>query len=168
MCDPLIQAISKSQFIDNFFELMGEIEIGNEFNPNKPNHIRWLEKRIHQHFERGVQFYTVYSNNKVAMGFIALWLDEGLDDIPYLGQYSEILDLGVLPKYRGQGLGSKLLSFAESIASSSHYCIYLSTYAKDHRVISFYGRNNYTPVATMPDVHGPNDEGRVWMRKILR
>ncbi|MCO4783959.1 MAG: GNAT family N-acetyltransferase [Candidatus Cloacimonetes bacterium] len=169
MSKSMIQAISKTQFVDHFFTLMGEIEIGDDFNSDKPSHVKWLHRRITQHFERGVQFYALYSKHKTAMGFIALWLDEALDDVPYLGQYSEVLDLGVLPEYRSQGLGCQLLKFAEHLANSSnHYCIYLSTYAKDHQVISFYKKNHYSIVATMPDVHGPNDEGKVWMRKLLR
>jgi hypothetical protein len=34
--------------------------------------------------------------------------------------------------------------------------------------IAFYGKNGMTPVATLPDVHGPGDEGMVYIRKVLR
>ena len=47
------------------------------------------------------------------------------------------------------------------------YCLYMSTYAKDSGVIHFYGKNGFVPVATLPDVHGPKEEGLVIMRKRL-
>jgi hypothetical protein len=46
--------------------------------------------------------------------------------------------------------------------------MYVSTYAKDKEAISFYLQNGFVRVATLPDVHGPGDDGNVYMRKIIR
>ena len=79
------------------------------------------------------------------------------------------LDLGLHPEYRGKGYGTELLQHAEALAREVGVrSLYVSTYARERRVIAFYGKHGLVPVATLPDVHGPDDEGMVYMRKVLR
>jgi ribosomal protein S18 acetylase RimI-like enzyme len=73
------------------------------------------------------------------------------------------------PDPRGKGYGSELLLHVEKLAiERGTTSPYASTYAKEHRVIAFYGRNGLAPVATLSDVDSPGDEGMVFMRKRLR
>ncbi len=60
----------------------------------------------------------------------------------------------------GRGLGARLMAHCESVARQEGYhCLLVSTYAKQERAIRFYLREGFVPVATIPDVHGPSDEG---------
>lgn len=164
----MIKEIREEQF-SPFFELMAEVECGKHFDFNNQNHIDWLKKRISIYFFRGTKFFGYFSDDNSPIGFATLLIDEGPKGISCMGQKCELLDIGVIPQYRGKGIGSELLKYvAEYAEKSGVYCMYMSTYAKDYKVIAFYGKNGFVPVAILPDVHGPNDEGIVFMRKILR
>ncbi len=163
----MIKEIQAKDF-DSFFELMAEVECGKYFDFTNERHIQWLKRRIASLFFRGAKFFGSYLENDTPVGFAALLIDEGPEGICFFGKKSELLDIAIFPEFRGKGFGSKLLAFtAEYSKQHGVYCMYMSTYAKDYRVIAFYGKNSFIPVATLPDVHGPNDEGIVYMRKIL-
>ena len=163
----MIEPIGEEKFVETFFDLMAEVECGEHFDHSKNSHAEWLRRRIAVYYFSGAQFYAYYHND-IPIGFSTLRIDPGLEGVQCLGQYAELLDIIFLKEFRGKGFGTQLLEHAESVSKTSKvHCMYISTYAKDYRVIGFYGKNGYVPVATMPDVHGPNDEGRIWMRKIL-
>ncbi len=39
------------------------------------------------------------------------------------------------------------------------YCCYVATYAGDAGTVGFCLHCGFVPIATLPDVHGPGDEG---------
>ena len=80
-----------------------------------------------------------------------------------------MLDVGGERRSHGNTKSSTADEHSDGIAANELdiYCMYLSTYAKKYEAIAFYGKNRFVPVATLPDVHDPNDEGNVYMRKIL-
>jgi len=163
----MIKEIQEDEFAP-FFELMAEVECGKHFDFNNRNHIKWLKKRISIHFFQGTKFFGYFTEDNSPMGFAALLIDEGPEGVSCFGQKCELLDIGVIPQHRGKGIGSELLKYVEEYAEKlGVYCMYMSTYARDYDVIAFYGKNGFVPVATLPDVHGPNDEGIVFMRKLF-
>jgi len=165
----VIREIAEHEFVEAFFPLVAEVECGDHFRHTDPAHVKWLQDRIAVYYRRGARFFARYLDDGTPVGFIALLLDAPLEGVLCFGQYAEILSFGVVRERRGQGHGKELLAHAVSFAcGSGAYCLYASTYARSHEVIAFYGRNGFSPVAVLPDVHGPNDEGTVWMRKILR
>ena len=164
----MIREIAEEPFVETFFDLMAEVELGDHFNPQFASHQQHVGKKISNHYYIGTKFFAFFDNDDRPMGFVGVLREEKLDGVPCIGQYSELLDIAIFPEYRGSGLGTRLLKHAENVSKEAKvYCMYMATYVKSHEVIAFYGKAGYVPVATMPDVHGPDDEGRVWMRKIL-
>ena len=162
----MIKQIDQAEVERHFFGLMAEIECGNHFRADDPGHVEWLRKRINLRFVQGATFHGYFLDDGRPVGFIAVLLDQGPGS--FRGKL-EILDFGFLPDHRGKGYGTELLGHVEGLATEmGATSLYTSTYAKEHRVIAFYGRSGLVPVATLPDVHGSGDEGMVYMRKKLR
>jgi GNAT superfamily N-acetyltransferase len=165
----MIREIGEADVAAAFFALMGELECGRRFNENNATHVAWLTRRIALRFAQGARALAYMLDDGTPAGFISFLIDEGPPDIPFFGQKAEILDFAFLPAYRSMGYGSVLLKRVEALcAQAGVYVLYTSTYAANHRAITFYGRNGLVPVATLPDVHGPGDEGMVYMRKIIK
>ncbi len=164
----MIREVDQQEIVAHFFDLMGELEAGNHYHPDDPDHVAWLTRRIAVRASQGTRFFVYEIDGGVPAGFIALLFDEGPDGVASGWGKCEILDLGFFPQHRGKGFGSELLKHVEDLAREVGVrSLYVSTYAKENRAIAFYGKNGLTPVATLPDVHGPGDEGMVYMRKVL-
>jgi len=165
----MIREISEQDVVEHFFELMGELECGRHIDCGDPKHAAWLKKLIAQRIMLGVRFLAYFLDDGTPAGFIALKFDEGPNGLARGWGKCEILDFGFHPEYRGKGYGTALLQHAEALSREVGVrSLYVSTYAKERRAIAFYGKNGLVPVATLPDVHGPDDEGMVYMRKVLR
>jgi len=162
----MIREMNQSEF-EVFFPLMAELEAGSHFDFDSPRHIDWLKRKIASRFTGGMRVFGYYLDG-APVGFAAVVINEGPDGVSDCWRSAELLDIGFLPEYRSQGYGSDLLKHVEDYARQSGvYCFFMVTYAPEHRRIAFYGKNGYIPVAHIPDVHGPGDEGEVLMRKIL-
>ena len=167
--DDVIRELDQQSFTAEFFDLMGEVECGNRFDPSSPAHRQWLTDRIRQRFASGARFFAAYLDDDTPVGFTAVQVDPELEGMPYHGQYSEIVALGVLPAHRRRGHGSRLLDFSTQHArGQGAYCLYLATYAGAQDTIRLYEKNGFVTVATLPDVHGPKAAGSIYMRKLLR
>jgi len=165
----MILEIDEHALATTFFSLMGEVEYGDRFDLDNPSHRGWLTERISRYYLRGIRFFALFQNEDTPVGFTSVDMDPKLDGVPYIGQYSEIMAIGVLPQYRRGGYGSQLLEYSEQFAREhGAYCLYVATYAGAHHTIAFYGKNGYVPMATLPGVYGPAAEGRLYMRKLLR
>ena len=144
---------------------MAEIECGHFFDRTNPEHIEWLQNKILKRYGAGSRFYALYADDGTPLGIAGLQVETSLHSEWASG---ELVDIGIFPEHRGRGHGSALLRFIEEQARQENcYCLYIHTYAGDCRVIAFYGKNGYAPVATLPDTNGPGNEGTVWMRKVL-
>ena len=158
----MFKEISENEF-GPFFNLMAELEVGRHFDPANGEHITWLSEKIRRNFARGVRFFASYEDDGSLRGLISLFVDDFLE-----WKLGYITHLGVLCDFRGMGYGSKLLAFAVQEARRQNcYCLYLDTYAGNPRNVEFYAKNGFIPVATIPDMNGPGDEGQVWFRKVL-
>ncbi len=163
----MIREINEGEF-EVFFRLMAEVEAGSHFDGGNPRHIEWLKRRIAAHFLRGTRFFGYYLEDGTPVGFAGLLINEGPDGISGCWRSAELLDLALFSECRGKGYGSELLKHAEDYAREAGvYCLFMVTYAAEYGTIAFYGKNGFTPVATLPDVQGPGAEGEVYMRKIL-
>ncbi|WP_409344437.1 GNAT family N-acetyltransferase [Paenibacillus sp. MBLB4367] len=163
----LFKEISESAFAP-FFGLMAEIE-HTKLNIANPNHAEWLQRKIRLHYLRGVKFFAYYIDGERPAGLVAVLHEEAPEGIPALGMRAEVLDIGVYPEYRRQGYGSVLLQYAENyLRDKGVYCMFMMAYAEDYDVIAFYGKNGFVPVATLPDTYGPQWEGNVFLRKLLK
>ena len=164
----MIKEIFETDF-EPFLSLMAEVECGNHFNHSNPHHIKWLKKRISIHYFRGTRFFGMYDKNDTPLGFCGVLIEEGAEGVNCQTQKSELVAIGICNEFRRKGLGSVLLKYAEDFSKDAGvYCMFMSTYAGAYNVIAYYGKNGYTPVATLPDIHGPGNEGIVFMRKILK
>jgi GNAT superfamily N-acetyltransferase len=164
----MIREIQPDEIFKYFYRLAAEIECGNHFDFSNPNHDRWLRRQIDIHYYRGARFFALFLDDGTPAGFGALLIAEKLENAAYSGQTSELLEIGVLKEFRGKGYGKLLLDYTEEYSRSKNvYCMYIKTWAKDYNVIAFYGQCGFVPVATLPDVNGPGDEGDIYMRKVF-
>lgn len=147
-----------------FLELMAEIEYGDHFDFSNPEHVETLWETIRRRYGAGTRFYALYDDD-VPVGIMGIEIEKML--------YTEwsraqLMDIGVLKQHRRGGYGSKLLQYAEQLARDAGcWALHLLTYAGAWQVIAFYGHNDYAPVGCVADTNGPDDEGDIWMRKIL-
>jgi ribosomal protein S18 acetylase RimI-like enzyme len=165
----MIREISQDEVFKHFYRLAAEVECGNHFDFSNPRHEEWLRRKIAIYFYSGAKFFALFLEEGTPLGYAALLIEDKLEDAAYSGQTSELLEIGVLGEFRGKGYGKILLDHAEGLSKERDaYCMYIKTWAKDYKVIAFYGRCGFVPVATLPDVYGPGDEGDIYMRKIIR
>ena len=111
--DQMIHELDEQTFVAEFFDLMGEVECGDRFDPTSPSHVQWLKDRIHLRFAAGARFFAIYLDDGTPVGFTAVVADPKLEGVPYLGQYSEVVAIGVAAKHRRRGHGSRLLEYSE-------------------------------------------------------
>jgi GNAT superfamily N-acetyltransferase len=169
MEDVIIRNINQDELFRYFYRLAAEVECGNHFDFSNPRHEAWLRRKNARYEFCGARFFGLFLKNGTPVGYAVLLIEEFLENVNNVfGQKTELPAIGIIDGFRGKGYGKQLLDYAEDISrKSGAYTMYISTYARDYEVIAFYGRNGYAPVATLPDVHGPGDEGQVLMRKII-
>lgn len=165
-----IREITPEEVFKHFYEIAAEVECGNHFDFSNPRHEAWLRRKYTRYEFCGARFFASFLKNGKPVGYGILQIEEWLENVnKVFAQKTELLSIGIQNEFQGKGYGKQLLDYAEDMSRKvGAYTMYISTYAKDHKVIAFYGKNGYAPVATLPDVHGPGDEGIVYMRKILQ
>jgi GNAT superfamily N-acetyltransferase len=165
----MILEISQEELFKYFYRLAAEVDCGDHFDFSNPQHEQWLRKHVAIDYYRGAHFFAIFLEDSTPVGYGSVLIEEKLEGIVCSGQKSELLDIGVLNEFRGKGYGKTLLDYAERVSRESGvYCLYIKTYAGKNDTIAFYGSNGFVPVAGLPDVYGPGDEGDLFMRKIFR
>ncbi len=102
--------------------------------------------------------YTVHVNNQLA-GVICL-------RYPWLrGPYIELL--GLIEIYRGHGLGTQLLNWAETEARYQSNNLWLVTSSFNQRALQFYSRHGFQSVGTLEGLVHP-DYDEILLRKPLK
>jgi ribosomal protein S18 acetylase RimI-like enzyme len=163
----MIRELDHDTFVREFFDLMAEVECGDHFDRSSDSHAGWLDNRITMRFACGARFFARYVDG-APVGFTAITVEPRMDGVPYTGQYSEVVAIGVLAEHRRRGHGSRLLELSERHArEQGAYCLYVATYGGSRDTIRFYEKNGFQLVATLPDVYGPLALGRVYLRKLL-
>ena len=111
-------------------------------------HMEKYEMRL-RHQKEGKSVSLVAAYDGAVMGYINVYPDSKLGAFANQG-YPEIVDFGVLEKYRRNGVGSKLMDIAEEIASGYARMVYLgvgmhSGYGSAQRM---YIKRGYLPDGT--------------------
>ena len=160
----MIRIITQNEIFEIFFDLIVDIEIGDQFDKFNDLHRKWLKQKVSRRFGCGAIFYGYFDKDSTPIGLGSVIIE----DHPVFPGYSELTDLGVIPQYRRKGYGTELVKYAENLSKeASAFCMYITTYAGDKTAISFYMNYGYSPVAILPDVHGPDDHGRLYLIKRL-
>jgi GNAT superfamily N-acetyltransferase len=163
----LIREVAENEF-ELFYPLLAEIEIGSQYDSKNQEHMRWLIEKVHMRYAMGTIFFAIYTDTNIPVGIAGVLTEKPLEGVSYLGKKSELLDIAIFSEFRDQGYGSKLIQFAEDYAKlMGAYCMYVATYAPDYATVAFYGKNGFVPVATLPGVNGANEDGALYIRKIL-
>ena len=150
--------------LGQFAELLAEIEAGDHFDKSNPEHVEWLKQKIAVRYFEGTHFYGLFLEDGTPVALAGLLINESL----FGPNSSELKDIGTYKEFRRQGYASELLKYCEQVSQENNvYCMFMCTYAREYDTIAFYGKNGFVPVAHIPDVHGPDDEGNLYMRKRL-
>jgi len=162
----MIKKIDKRELLGSFFDLAAEVEFGNHFDKNKPEYTATLHAVVDKHLAVGAEIFGCYTDDSgEPEGFITFVVHRRIR----AKSECEVLEIGVMKKFRRQGIGSELLRFVEKQQNKEAvYCILIKTYAGDSGAIHFYGRNGYPPISVIPDTQGPGDEGTIVMRKWIK
>ena len=113
----MIREISQSEVEEHFIDLMGELECGEHFKADDPEHVEWVRKCINLRFVQGAVFHAYFREDDHApIGFIAVLQDCGPD--AFRGKL-EILDFGFLSNHRGRGYGTELLRYVEKLGQET-------------------------------------------------
>lgn len=114
-----------------------------------------LDNDLVPHFSQtnqGIQYFKEAISNTQGCFFIAEDKDQLIGytngtpkDLPYRrSRYFEIENLGVLPQYQNQGIGTKLFNTITQWAKDHHFQkIYILSYAQNHTAINFYQKHGY-------------------------
>ena len=161
----MVKQIDYQTALNEYIDIIGEIEFGNHFDRTNDDHKKILNERLEHYNQSNILFFSAYDDESHdPCGIISIVENQNIfhtDDC-------EILQIGVKNAYRKQGIGSQLLNFiTDYYKKKDYYCIFVNTYAADYKVISFYGKNGFYPISVIPDTNGKSDEGTIVMRKKL-
>lgn len=160
--------MTEDEFVAEFFDEFADLECGRHFHADIPQHVEWVRRRISIHYFSGGRFYVHLLGDGTPTGFAAVLLDPGLDGDNCFGRKADLLDIVIREEHRDRGYGRELLDRVEfEVRTAGAYCLYVSTYAGNDDSMTFYINRGFVPVALHPDVNGPDDDGEVYLRKIL-
>lgn len=74
--------------------------------------------------------------------------------------------IGVAPSLRGQGIGSKLLTFAEKAVSCQAQYLYLCVSSFNRKGQTFYKNRGYTRVGTLPGLTSPDTSEYLYWKRL--
>jgi len=105
--------------------------------------------------EKGIAYYKKLAEGSYGKCFIAYLDDEPVGYVALAikkfgyrtGKYVEVENIGVSPKFRGQGIGKKLMEKAGEWAKGQRATkLYVSAYSQNTKAISFYKTNGFETV----------------------
>ncbi len=123
---------------------------------NKPS---WTEDMFSSEFKKdNAKFYGVILNDKV-VGFLL---------INTVADEAHILKFGVLPEYRGKGVGKRLLSFSlTNISNMKIKYAWLEVRKSNNIAINLYSRFNFTVKGERKEYYTDNNEDAYTMVLLL-
>lgn len=158
-----IRELSQTQ-AEAYLDVIGEAEMGRFYKPSEEDHRSWIRVTMGRYFAQDARFFGAFAEDGEPLGYAALLVD----DTPGFRCKAELISFGMALAHRRKGAGSKLIDHITEVCQDlGLYCIITSTYAGDAGAIAFYCRNGFTPVALLPGVYGPRDEGQLYLRKLL-
>lgn len=76
--------------------------------------------------------------------------------------------IGVSPKFRRQGIGKKLLSFAEKMTARRSFHLFLCASSFNRRAQAFYRGCGYVRVGRLPDLIKPGVSEYIFWKRLRR
>jgi ribosomal protein S18 acetylase RimI-like enzyme len=74
--------------------------------------------------------------------------------------------IGVAPSLRGEGIGSKLMAFAEKAVSRQAQYFYLCVSSFNRMGQAFYKKRGYTRVGTLPGLTSPEASEYIYWKRL--
>jgi len=74
--------------------------------------------------------------------------------------------IGVAPSLRGQGIGSRLMAFAEKAVSRQAQNVYLCVSSFNRMGQAFYKKRGYTRVGTLPGLTSPDASEYIYWKRL--
>jgi len=74
--------------------------------------------------------------------------------------------IGVAASLRGQGIGSKLMAFAEKMVSRQATCLYLCVSSFNRKGQAFYRKRGYTRVGKLPGLTSPDSSEYIYWKRL--
>lgn len=162
-----IARCTEDKFYKDFYALIIELECGNKYNNNNPQHIAWLKKKMSNSFSDYGSVLAAY-NEDVPLGFIWYQHDTGLQDVSFSGKYAKMLAFGVFDDYQNKGIGTALLKEACTIIKmNGGECFYTDTYQENTEAMVYYLKRDFKLIANIPGLNGINDAPQILLYKIL-
>jgi [ribosomal protein S18]-alanine N-acetyltransferase len=118
----------------------------------------WSETSFLAEFERSPTSLYVARENKSVLGYICFWL--AADEI-------HLLNLAVVPDYRRQGVGRRLLQFLlEQAHINKAEEIYLEVRPSNRPALELYGSLGFKVLYRRPGYYGPDGEDALVMCRL--
>ncbi|HBL84746.1 MAG: hypothetical protein A2Y17_01850 [Clostridiales bacterium GWF2_38_85] len=156
------------KFTKDFMPLITELWYGNKFDMKNQQHMYHLKYKIHATFVDFGTALCAYEDDNTPIGFIWYKHDTGIEGVSFSGKYAHIIQYGLFEQYRNKGIGTKLLNEAINIIKSSGgECLYTDTYTENKDSMIFYLKRNFVPVTLLPGLNGINDDGQVFLYRVL-
>ena len=160
---------NEEQLKKDFMPLIIELWYGNKFNPDKQQHIDWINRKIHATFVNFSVAICAYNDEKEPIGYLWYQHDTGIEDVAFSGKAAHIIQMGLYDKYYRQGIGTMLLDdVCQRIKENGGEYLYTDTYAYDNlQAMAFYIKNKFIPIAYHIGLNGTDEYGQVVMYKKL-
>lgn len=156
------------QFYHDFFSLIIDLDCGDKFCEENPQHVEWMKKRIHNSLLDYGTLLGAYSDDGLPIGFIWYKHDTGLEGVGHSGKCAHIRLFGLFEEYRGNGIGTALLNEAcRRIKENGGECLYVDTYRENKDAVAYYVKQDFFPVAQLPGLNGIEDDPQTLLYKVL-
>lgn len=162
--------LNEDDFYEIFLKEIADVECGNHYNENNPQHVQWLKRFISTLYLRGGMALCLFNEENDPIGFIYLLHDKGLENVCCFGKKATIAMFEVKEEHRGKGYGTMLCCEAEKyLRKRGAECLYTDTPddPDDKRALLFYIKYGFTPIACHPGENGKNDIPQIYLFKYL-
>jgi len=126
----------------------------------------WKTLREKVDFDRAITLKQAYacilqrSGTTEVAGFILFTTE------PVFARGGYLRALGVAPPLRGQGIGGKLMTFAERAVSRQAAFFYLCVSSFNRKGQAFYRKRGYTRVGTLPGLAAPDAAEYIYWKRL--
>jgi ribosomal protein S18 acetylase RimI-like enzyme len=120
----------------------------------------------------GIDFASAFSRNgRMSKAYVCMLGGEPAGFIlftpePVFARGGYLRAIGVSPKFRRQGIGKKLLEFAENMTARHSLYFYLCVSSFNRKAQAFYRDRGYTRVGKLPGLIMPGASEYIYWRKL--
>lgn len=138
---------SSMQYLDDCAEILKESDLGEKYFRNTDNHYTGKEF-LYKGFE-SKEVYIGLDETGNCVGFVLIRQKGAFSSFPFLHV------IAVKKELRGNGIGSRLLSFFEDISFNQEKARVAFLIVGDYNPLArkFYEKNGYAQVGSIPDLY---------------